>query len=177
MRILHPEDIVNIPQLVHRRISVSTGQRYKLRRKGVPERLRLRFVNYRFQPRSGERYLIHLDSASGNPIPDRKGTLDSDGFIDVPIPPDATGGFVLLEDSQGEREEIEIDLGYVNPLEKTSGVKARLRNLHYAAGPGTEEVDEQTADAIREFQMRYGLPVTGEIDGAIRDKLHSLHRS
>jgi peptidoglycan hydrolase-like protein with peptidoglycan-binding domain len=86
-------------------------------------------------------------------------------------------GTILLEDSQGEQEEIEIELGYINPLETNSGVKTRLANLHHATDPTSEALDEHTANALREFQLRHDLEVTGVINAATKDKLQSLHNA
>jgi hypothetical protein len=177
LHVVNPADIIHLPKLSRRDENASTGMRYKLRRKGVPERLRIRFVDYRLQPRAGTRFLLHVETASGNAVADRSGQLDGNGFLDVPIPPDALHGEVLLVDSAGEREEIEIDLGYVNPMNEVSGVQARLNNLHYDAGPETGEMNDATRNALKEFQLRHHLSVTGDIDRATKALLLKLHQS
>jgi hypothetical protein len=177
LNILNPKDVVKLPSRRLRVESATTGNHYKLRRKGVPERLRIRFTNYRLEPREGVRYLLHIETAFSGPVSDRSGKLDGDGFLTEPIPPDAVRGEILLDDDFGTREIVEVHLGYVNPLSEVSGVQARLNNLHYPAGTETGELNEQTIEALCQFQYEQELPVTGQIDGATKARLLQLHLS
>ncbi|HKW93077.1 MAG TPA: peptidoglycan-binding domain-containing protein [Methylomirabilota bacterium] len=43
-------------------------------------------------------------------------------------------------------------------------VRTALRKRRYNAGPGDAVMGPQTADALRAFQQRQGLPVTGRAD-------------
>ncbi len=53
-------------------------------------------------------------------------------------------------------------------------VKLRLQELRYlGSGSVTKLFTEKTADAVREFQKRNGLPETGTVDQATREKMFS----
>ena len=53
-------------------------------------------------------------------------------------------------------------------------VKLRLQELRYlGSGSVTKEFNRKTEDAVREFQKRNGLPETGTVDRATREKLFS----
>jgi hypothetical protein len=176
MYILNPGDVVRIPAVRRKMLQVATGNRYDLKRKGVPEMLRVRFLDFCNEPRAGVSYVLSLESADGEPIPDRKGTTDSAGFVIAPIPPNAIWGQIIL--MEGDEQEVEeLDLGYINPIDKTSGVQARLNNLCYFCGEETGEMNEATRAALQQFQNDYKLPVTGKIDEATQQKLEEIYLS
>ena len=53
-------------------------------------------------------------------------------------------------------------------------VKIRLQELRYLGnGSVTKTFNEKTESAVREFQRRNGLPETGTVDGATRERLFS----
>lgn len=176
MNILHPDDVVIIPPPRANPLEAATGMHYTLRRKGVPEKLRIRFVDFFGRPRAGIPYLLTIATADGTPVRDRKGSTDNDGMIQEPIPPNAVSGRIFLDEGD-EQEEIEYDLGYVNPLDELSGIQARLNNLHYNSGSENGELDEPTRAALALFQQHHNLPVTGEPDDATKAKLEELHSS
>ncbi|MFC1792330.1 peptidoglycan-binding protein, partial [Planctomycetota bacterium] len=74
-------------------------------------------------------------------------------------------------------DEFDLELGHMNPVSETSGVKARLHNLGYDCGPVDETMDEKTVEAIKAFQQDVGLSTSGELDQATRDALVREHGS
>ena len=48
--------------------------------------------------------------------------------------------------------------------ERLSAVRVALRKLGYDAGPVNAAMGPRTAEALRSFQRRHGLPVTGRAD-------------
>jgi peptidoglycan hydrolase-like protein with peptidoglycan-binding domain len=54
-------------------------------------------------------------------------------------------------------------------------VQARLNNLGFDCGEPDGVLDDETKSAIRAFQVLTGLEATGEIDGALREKLLSFY--
>ena len=76
-------------------------------------------------------------------------------------------------------------VGHLDPIEEPSGVLQRLRNMGYtrrvpaggawrALGPESPE-DAELLQALLEFQSEQGLPQTGILDQATRDKLADVH--
>jgi peptidoglycan hydrolase-like protein with peptidoglycan-binding domain len=49
--------------------------------------------------------------------------------------------------------------------------EARLRDFGFDPGPGDGVFTAQTQAAVRAFQARYGLPVSGLLDRATREEL------
>jgi peptidoglycan hydrolase-like protein with peptidoglycan-binding domain len=79
------------------------------------------------------------------------------------LAPGSSGGDVELLQNYLTR------FGYLaEPPSKEDGRKAEL-DLRPMAAPG--EFDDATEEAIRQFQTMAGLPATGELDAATRDKM------
>ena len=79
-RILHPGDIVFIPEKRKRIEQVATESRHTFRRKNVPTRLRVRFSVNEI-PIANEPYTMNVD---GNY---RDGVTDPDGWLDEAVMP------------------------------------------------------------------------------------------
>lgn len=81
------------------------------------------------------------------------------------------GSFVSTIASEGGREErCTRMLGHLNPIEDTSSVNARLRDLGSFAGEIDETADDALAGAIAAFQSHHGLQDGGESDQATRNQ-------
>jgi hypothetical protein len=123
------------------------------------------------RPRNGVEYLLEID---GNTI---RGTTDDEGTIETQIPPNARRGRLTLAPGTPNEEEIEINIGHMNPISETSGVMQRLNNLGFHCGDEAEESSPELEAAIRRFQERYDLEVTGELDQTTRDRISEVHGS
>jgi hypothetical protein len=175
--ILQPGDILQIPPRRPKQIAAQVAKCYTLRLTDVPEILRVRFVTFSLKPRANSPYLLHIESASGSIIPDRKGSTDGAGFLIESIPPDAISAEVWFGTGQF-REIYQIDLGQVNPLDSTAGIQSRLRNLSYLDNcVATGKLDELTIAALKRFQSDNQLPATGQPDAATRAKLEEVFLS
>ena len=163
---LYPGDEVFIPDLSKRTETRSTDSTYKFHRKGVPAKLVLQLKKLG-QPRKNEKYVLVVDGTSYN------GSLDGDGKLQQFIPPNAKSGQLILS---GGKEIIPIRIGDLNPIEELSGVQQRLNNLGLFCGNEDGTLDDQTTAAIRTFQGKNGLPVTGQVDGGTKAKLLELHQ-
>ena len=162
---LFPGDEVFIPDLTKRIENRGTDAKHKFKRKGVPAKLRMQLLSLG-EPRKNEKYTLEIDGQTFS------GTLDGDGKFEQYIPPNAKSGRILMNDG---KEEIPIQIGYLNPASELSGVQQRLNNLGFFCGNEQGDMDDQTQGAIRNFQEREGLPITGEADGATKAKLEELH--
>lgn len=173
MHLLAVNDIVWIPERRVKSIVASTGVRYVLQMPQVPELLRVRFVTPSLKPRQGVPYLLQLSLADGTPLPDRTGSTDAEGFLVEPIPPNAWKGEIWLGKGQA-RELYPVQLGALWPAGELSGVLARLNNLGYRC-ENSSGLDEETRDALQQFQRDHQLEPTGEMDDATRAALAQIH--
>ena len=169
-QILHPGDVVHLPRRQRKSIGASTTNRYDLRRKGVPEMLRIRFLDFQQEPCREVPYLLNLQVDDGTALPAREGRTDGAGFLIEPIPPNLAEAVVLLGRAP-EVRETRFRLGYVNPVGEMSGAQARLNNLGYWCGEESGEETELTVAALRRFQADQGLEPTGKLDGETKARL------
>lgn len=177
LHILLPADQLTIPKKRRRDISIAAGQRAILQLVAVPEILRMRFLTYTQKPRAGVEYLLQITRADGEPVADRKGQTDADGFLEEPIPPNAISGEVWLGTGVN-REEIPIQLGHVNPIDDVRGTQSRLMDLNYLTDEDEAgELGEKTRAALKTFQFEHALPITGERDDATLAKLEAMFLS
>jgi len=167
--VLLPGDRLVIPGIRNKEVPGATEQRHRFKRKGVPSRLRLR-VLLAGRPRADEPFRLVIDGAL------TEGSTDSDGCIDVPIPPDARRGELVVGRTLEDRQTFQLDLGHMDPVSEIIGVQKRLQNLGYLCEP-TGELDDQTRQAISAFQHATEIEETGEPDSATQDKLVEQHGS
>ena len=170
MYILLEKDQVVIPAKRQKVQIVKTGDALTVRRQGVPEHLRIRFLHYDETPRVGVPYLLSLTTDKGVLVADIASETDDKGFVDQPVPPSAVFATITL--NPGPWPEVhEINIGYANPIEKVSGWQARLNNLGYDCGKEDGELGLKTQAAIRAFQRAKKLEETGEQDQVTRQAL------
>src|SRR5262249_10655646 len=124
MNVLLPGDIVEIPDLRVKEVSKGDKAAHKFRRKGVPEMLKVQFIE-NDDPRANEQYRRVIDGVA------RNGTLDGSGWLKEPIPP----GAKLAEITFGENETYPLQLGNLDPVDDVKGVQGRLTNLGFYYGP------------------------------------------
>lgn len=161
---LLPGDVVTIPDRRIRAESVGTGSRHVFVRRGVPALFRLQMLDDG-QPRSGLSYALRIDAI------ELRGVTDGDGRLEHFVPNDARSGTIVF----GDDEEYELDFGTLDPLATLTGAQKRLTNLGF---PCTDEIGTLgalTREALRSFQRRVGLKVTGDLDAATTDRLGALH--
>jgi hypothetical protein len=103
------------------------------------------------------------------------GNTDGDGRIELYIPPNASSGTLTLDPGTLKERVIPLNLGHLNPIKALSGVTQRLNNLGFPCGDGSDEV--ALTSALKAFQEKNGLSVTGNVDDATRNKLRDLHAS
>jgi hypothetical protein len=172
--VLMAGDQVFIPDKTEKEVTAATGKLHQYRRKGIPARLQLRIKDAEGQPRAGVGYTLTVDGREVTPDnPDEGFTTADDGLISHVISPLAKKAELELETG----EQWVLNLGHVNPIEYTSGIQARLKNLGFFDGEESGELDDATRDAIRSFQTSQGLSVTGEPDEQTRNALVDAHES
>jgi len=166
--ILYPGDVVFVPVKRLKEVKESTDQVHKYRMKNVPAKFHIRLLNDDDSPRANLNYVLEIDGQEFT------GTTDGNGAISISIPPKAKNGKLVLTD---EDEEYDLYLGQLDPIDKNSGVQARLRGLGYYNGETSQAVNPETEQAVKDFQEAYNLEPTGQIDDAFRSKLESIYGS
>lgn len=158
-------DVVHVPARQEKWESRSSEARHEFKRKGDPLKFRIQLRRYG-EPRANEDYVLDVDGKL------LKGKTGSDGKIEQWIPGNAKSARLLLNNGE---EQYDIDISRLDPVDTVSGARQRLANLGFQVGSGGNEIDDTTHRAIAEFQGQVGLPSTGELDGATKEKLKELH--
>jgi|SRR5579863_2562921 len=163
--VLSPGDEVFVPDLDLKEENRPTNAKHKFKLKGEQVKFKLQLLMMG-EPRANEAYTLVVD---GKPY---KGTTGGDGKLEHVIPADAKSGKLQLK---GGKEEYPVRIGHLNPIDDVSGVQQRLNNLGFNAGSEDGEMSDATTGAIKAFQKKYQLTVTGQMDGATKSKLESIH--
>ena len=169
--VLMPGDEVFIPDKRTKDESCVTTRTHVFRLKGVPCRLNIVLLDEGGKPRAGLKYTLRVDGKS------TPGVTGEDGLICEVVPPNADKAAITIHNSDGEKEEYQMRLAHLNPVDDDSGVEARLKSLGYLKGQLTGGLNDAGKDALKRFQEANGLAVTGEADSATRDALVARHGS
>lgn len=164
--VLLPGDEVYIREKEEKEESCESEKKHRFKRKGVPERLRLQFMDEEGKGRANEAYVLDIDGE----LSDSK--TDKDGKVEIWISPNAKKGKITFRDSG---EEYELQLGELDPVTEVTGVQARLGNLGFYEGQVDGKMSEELENAIRYFQEKKGLDPTGKLDEPFRQKLENVY--
>ena len=156
--VLYPGDTVFVPDRDVQFEACATDQRHRFKMKAEKAKLRLRILE-EDKPRAGVAYRLEIDGFTK-----ASGKIDGSGYINETLPPGARKGRLYV--GTGSTQDIyDLSFGVLDPIDTPEGVAGRLLNLGY----GTENLKE----AIKAFQHKEQLPVTGEADDATRERLVS----
>ncbi len=169
--VLHPGDVVSIPEKADKQVEVATGAVHTFKVK-LPKAM----VRIALQVHGSYGYELSVDGERWT------GKTDGSAPIEHAISPDARDGELLLwPDTEGNDEareglqRIPLLLGHLDPVEEISGIQGVLGNLGHYYGPVDGRESDAMKAAIAAFQAKVGLARTGEIDDALRDKLRAEH--
>ncbi len=176
MNILYPADEVHIPKRRKKNIPVAPGYRYRLRLKGIPEVLKLRFLDADSRPRAGLPYLLTIVTRKEETLKAVQAKTNGQGMLIKPIPPHADRA-TLLVGAAPDIEKMIVPIGRVCPVDTDDGIWIRLANLGYFCGDPPGAGKEWTLASIEQFQADNGLEVTGEADEPTKAKLIERHLS
>lgn len=195
--VLLPGDVVFVPPLERKEVECATGKQHPFHRKGVPSRLKIRFM-VDDKPFASKAYALFVDGKR-----EKDGQTDGDGRLDEPVSPLARRAEVhfvadpiepAAEPGNFDDHGADIiqeprpvvtppapqpiiytfDLRHLDPTSEISGLQGRLRHLGYPVGPADGTLDPRSVEALRAFQTEQGLEVTGELDDATQDKLRQV---
>lgn len=147
---LRQGDRITVPPLQQKEEACAMNRRHRFRRRGVPEKLRLRMVDI-FEVMANEPYILVVDGER------RDGTTDADGLLDEWIAPGAQSAILYI----GE-DTYELLLGALQPASTLPGAMAHLLNLGYLFEP--TEVEAEIRAAIGAFQVDRFLEPTFALD-------------
>jgi hypothetical protein len=167
-------DEVAIPAKTTRREEVAAGQRHRVQIQRPSMTLNIRFLENDETPRAGLSYLVSVETASGDPVEDRTGWTDDDGFVIEELPVDATIATVTLGP---DCEVHQFRVGGLDPSDTIRGLQDRLHNLEYDCGDEDGELGPLTVAAMQQFQRDTRIPVTEKPDDVTWTKLLELHLS
>ncbi|RFP19560.1 MULTISPECIES: hypothetical protein [unclassified Duganella] len=148
--VLREGDRITVPPLKAKEEACAVNRRHRFRRKGVPEKLRLRMVDIS-EVMANQPYILVVNGER------RDGTTDPDGLLDEWIAPGAQSATLYIGD-----DTYELQLGALQPASTLPGAMAHLLNLGYLSE--ATEVEEQIRTAIGAFQVDRFLEPTFALD-------------
>ena len=154
--VLFAGDVVMIPDKEHKEESRGADAGHKFKLKAAPTKLKVRFL-LDDKPRSGLKYQLEVGGKT------LTGATDGGGYVNEAIPPGAATASLILTDGTAN-ETYELALGSLDPAETDSGVTQRLDCLGF-------DVSGDLKSAIRAFQAKESMTVTGVADDGFRSKL------
>jgi hypothetical protein len=156
--VLYPGDTVTVPDRNIDFEACATDQRHQFVMKAEKAKLRLRILQAD-KPRAGEAYRLEIDGFAA-----ASGKIDANGYVTQPLPPGASSGKLYV--GSGLTQDVyKLSFGVLDPIDTREGVSGRLVNLGY----GADNIEE----ALKAFQEKEKLPITGEADDATRARLVS----
>lgn len=161
--ILMPGDVLEVREPVEKREDGASTNRHTFVLRGVPARLRLR-LRVRGKPLAGKSVTLTVDGD------EHKATPDGDGRVDIPIDPRSAVARLQVE---GEPGEYLLQLGFMTPIDETSGLQARLFNLGFDPRGIDNDYGKNTRIAMQAFQKAHDLKRTDKPDAATRGALEA----
>ena len=134
------------------------------------DRIAIRLVDDRGEPRGGESFSFDIAGARAT------GTSDPNGFVQLRAPSSATSGTLEIGG-----QPVQIEIQPLPPISSVAGVQTRLRNLGFYTGPLDGADGSVTREAVRAFQQEMGrrgvaLVATGDPkDQAMQHALRDAH--
>jgi hypothetical protein len=171
-QVLSEGDQVYVPYIEGGPWSVETTRRHTFVLKAQPAWFRTEVRDDLGQPLINQRFELKVGSKT------LKGATNDKGVVELPLDPDPStvGKLTVFVDSDPPREFTwNFKLGDLNPIDKVSGIKARLINLGFPCGELDESMNDETKKALRDFQVVYRLKVTGQADEETKKKLMDAH--
>jgi N-acetylmuramoyl-L-alanine amidase len=171
--LLFPGDIVVVPDLELKQVDKPTEQKHNFVLDKGTVKFQLIVKDDEDKPYANCKYDLKIDGK------DFTGTTDGSGKIEQDIPADASNGEVAIYETKDGEECVitvfKLELGHLDPVEEATGVQARLNNLGFFCGKIDGIVGPLTQEALKAFQEKNGLSVTGAADQATKNKLAQLH--
>ena len=176
--LLLPGDRIAIPDPDQKTVPASTESLHRFKKVGLTKPLRVELRDpeeNRFAQREYELRVPKSNGVKGDNLM-IKGKLDAEGRLEERVPVDAKKAvlIVFLEDQD---YELDLLIDHLDPVDEPTGIQGRLKNLGFDCGPVDGKVGPRTRDALRAYQAKKGLAVTGEANQETQDALQAEHKS
>ncbi len=164
--ILHPGDVIIIPDREPRLEKRPTGALHTFQVLNTPALLRLQLYDGH-SLRAEQVYRFVVDDAK-----EKLGITDANGVLEEKVNPQATGATILIG---RDNQKIRVLFGHLDPVNEITGIQQRLSNLGFPSGPRVAEETPELRLAITRFQIDHGVKPTGTVDSALRELLEKIH--
>jgi N-acetylmuramoyl-L-alanine amidase len=171
-QVLAEGDAVEIPEKKMRVITLETDKKHTVTVKSIRAWFRVTLRGNDGELLANRRFQLEVAGKL------KTGTTGPSGEVELEVDPKPSVGTLkaFFDDADpGKALTWTVKLGHLDPIEKLSGVKARLANLGFACGKIDEELSDEAKNALRNFQIVHRLPVTGQADEATKDLLLAVH--
>jgi hypothetical protein len=172
--VLLPGDLVAIPEQKYTELTRPTGDWHEFTVQREEPRLKMQLLDVDRKPLPNQDYQLTIDGK------DRHGTTDSDGLLDEPINLGSHTAVLKTTVQRGDEPhelEMTLNIGSLDPTNKTSGLQGRLRNLRFYDGDIDGNFGPLTREAVIDFQESVGLDPTGMPNDATLKELEKQHDS
>ncbi len=167
--VLLPGDQVFIPDKEEKQESGGTDKRHTFAVDRKTLKLVLVLEDMLEKPIAGAQCDVSVDGDVQKLTTDKQGKLERD------IPNTAEDGVLVIHGDQTPLADfpVYLKIGHLDPVTELSGQVARLNNLGYFPGDGTNEDEFQSA--VEEFQCDYGLKIDGDCGTHTQTKLEKVY--
>lgn len=168
--LIHPGDRVYVPTDEAPGSTLPTRRRHRVRL-GGPARIPLRVT---LRDRAGR---PHAHCAYKLVVGDEvlTGTTVEGGLVDVQVPAGQATATLELTIAPGVVSTWSLQIGHLDPIDTTSGLQGRLKNLGHDPGPIDGLLGPKTEAAVRAFQAAHGLTVDGVAGPRTLGVLEEVH--
>jgi peptidoglycan hydrolase-like protein with peptidoglycan-binding domain len=169
--VLSPGDQVFIPDQDPSAYQRPTDRLHQFEVQLTKVKLRLVLEDMYEKPIAHAKCVLVLDSDS------HQLTTDGSGKLEQEIPRDAHAAQLVILDAQTpfQNDVFSVKIGYMTPVEEVSGQAARLDNLGYVPGDGSQAQSGAFESAVEEFQCDNGLSVDGVCGPITQAKLKQVY--
>lgn len=174
--VLLPGDSVFIPEKELKEESGATEERHSFKVQRQPLKLRLKLEKGYDEAIADTECELRVEFENFNL------TSDGEGQIEQKIPKTAQKATLVIKDKLTIKDneipldiEVPIKIGHLDPVEETSGQRARLANLGYYRAKIDKHEEKEFLSAVEEFQCEHDLTVDGVCGPQTQGKLKEVH--
>ena len=175
-QVLAEGDKVFVPEKKPKEFRIQTTKRHVFVVKTLKADFRTVVKDEYGKPLANTRFQLKVEG-EGAPTKTHAGVTAEDGQIDLRIHPKASKGTlkVFVDPANDRVLTWTLNLGNLDPIDKLSGVKARLTNLGFLCGAIDDEQNDETTKALKSFQIVNRLEVSGVANDETKKMLMYLH--
>jgi len=155
--LIYPGDQLWIRDKSTKTLPASTDQKHTLQLNSPKTRLLMVLKDEEGKPISNVKYQLTIGDTQSS------GVTSGSGLVEQIVPADAQEGLLEIW-PDGEMQppaKWNLKPGHLDPVEKLSGIQARLNNLGYYCGKVDGINGPKTERAVKAFQADHGLKVDG----------------